>query len=208
LIVATACAAVVGAAGCSGPATPVAVPSADSSAPAPDVSPAPVTAPGASSGPSSPSAIAVVHASHACAAADLAVTVVGGDGAGGSAQAVLRFRNIGPSACSLRGYPTVLAVDAAHHASLPATHSLDALFGGTATVATIDVAPGRTASATLEWGDNPVGTATTCTAYPTIEVTPPGTRHAVRLRMPLPVQGCTGVSVLPVVAGARGTIAT
>jgi hypothetical protein len=88
------------------------------------------------------------------------------------------------------------------------THSLNALWGGTAKVATIDVALGQVASATLDWGDNPVGNATTCPAYPTIEVIPPGTRTAVRLRMPLPVQGCSGVSVLPVVAGTRGTVPT
>lgn len=102
----------------------------------------------------------------------------------------------------------MVAVDTAHDKSISSTKSLAALWGGTAKVATIDIAPGHAASATLEWTDNPVGNATTCLAYPNVEVTPPGARKAVRLRMPLPVQGCTGVSVLPVVAGTRGTFPT
>ena len=170
-----------------------------------------MASPSASSGPTSAnshSAVALVHANHACTTSDLALTVVGGDGAGGSAQAILRFRNVGQTACSLRGFPIVLAVDTAHHTSITTTQSLNALWGGTATVATIDVAPGKAASATLEWTDNPVGDETTCPAYPTVDVTPPGARIAVRLRMPLPVQGCSGVSVLPVVAGTRGTVPT
>jgi hypothetical protein len=209
-VVATMCAGLMGLSGCSGSTIPILAPSADSSEAATTALAHPVTSSVVSAGPSSsssPSTVAVVHALHGCVTSDLAVSVVGGDGAGGGAQAILRFRNIGPAPCSLRGYPTVLSLDTAHHRSLPTGHSLRALWGGTATVSTIDIADGQTASATLEWGDNPVGTATTCPAFPTIAVTAPGTRRAVRLRIPLPVQGCSGVSVLPVVAGIGGTVA-
>jgi hypothetical protein len=143
-------------------------------------------------------------ASRPCAASDLKVTETGGDGAGGSAQAVLVFRNVGTVACWLRGYPTVAAEGS--NQVLPATHTLDALWGGSAVVSTIPIAPGQAASATLQWGDNPGGNVTTCLSSPVLAVTPPGTTDVTRLQTPAFVSVCNGPWVLPVVAGTRGTV--
>ena len=145
-------------------------------------------------------------ASRPCAGSDLKVTETGGDGAGGSAQAVLVFRNVGTVACWLRGYPTVAAEGSNHGAVLRATHTLDALWGGSAVVSTIPIAPGQAASATLQWGDSPAGNVTTCLSHPVLAVTPPGTTDVTRLQTPAFVSVCNGPSVLPVVAGTRGTV--
>jgi hypothetical protein len=178
------------------------VPVMGSASPLSSLSPSPVspsTTPDTTS--SSPQS-----ASLPCAGSDLKVTVTGGDGAGGSAQAVLIFRNMGTVACSLRGYPTVAAEGSNHGAVLRATHTLDALWGGSAVVSTIPIEPGQAASATLQWGDSPGGTVTTCLSHPTLAVTPPDTTDVTRLHNFALVSVCIGPSVLPVVAGTRGTV--
>ena len=178
------------------------VPVTGPASPLSSLSPSPVSRPAApdttSSSPQS--------ASGPCAGSDLKVTETGGDGAGGSAQAVLIFRNVGTVACSLRGYPTVAAESSTNGAVLRATHTMDALWGGSAIVSTIAIEPGQAASATLQWGDSPGGTVTTCLSHPTLAVTPPDTTNVTRLPTPAFVSVCSGLSVLPVVAGPRGTV--
>lgn len=132
-----------------------------------------------------------------CTAAQLTIAAGPAGGAAGHLYLPVLFRNSGTSACSLRGYPGVDALDAAGHRVVAATR-----VGGTP-INRITLAPGGAASAMVGAVDVPIGTATACPkAYAGLLVTPPNLTTSVRVAASLPA--CAGLTVNPLVAGANG----
>jgi hypothetical protein len=123
----------------------------------------------------------------------------------------LRFQNLGTSTCALEGFPLLVGVTGAG-VNTTATH-WTAVGGpgdyppieGTPTVV---LAPGDSAFAGYEGGDNPHGPSPSCPpAYVSLEVTAPGTTTSVTvsafnswLGQNLPA--CDGIAVSPVVAAS------
>jgi hypothetical protein len=76
--------------------------------------------------------------------------------------------------------------------------------------AVVTLAPGKTASAEIEGTDNPLNNQATCTYYPNLLVTPPGTTQSVQIGIQFPgseisgFPGCTAITVNPVVPGSLG----
>ena len=141
----------------------------------------------------------------ACASSQLSISAGQSEAGLGHIGVPLLFRNTGPAACSLYGYPGVAGLDAEGNQVVQATRTpsgyLGGLTPGATTPAAVDVAPGQVASALVEGTDVPVGTAP-CPQYPALLVTPPGATESVRVRATLP--GCSPIEVHPVVPGSSG----
>ena len=122
------------------------------------------------------------------------------NGAAGSIAVPILFKNISQRTCTLQGYPGVAGLNAAGQQVVQAVRTT---FGGhTGVPAAVSLAPSQTASAPVQGRDVPVGTATTCTSYPKLLITPPGETHSQQVIVTLP--GCNGLRVGPVVAGTMG----
>jgi hypothetical protein len=108
----------------------------------------------ASAAPARPAAPAA--AVHGCAAADLAVWVnqEAGDAAAGTWYFPLEFTNTSGHACSIDGYPSVSATDAAGR-QLGDPAARDPLYPGR----TVVIPAGGTAHALLGWGSAEVSTS-------------------------------------------------
>ena len=197
--------------GCSASGVPAAVlsvsPSEATSLPAATSASAgstPASAGSTTSGPTtSPGSTLTARLASACTTSDLKVSLISaGVGLGHWAE-ILRFHNVGRGACSLRGYPEVVALDPAHGLVVIGVPSLSGYLGS-ARITTVAVPSGQFASSLIEGGDNPVGNATSCPSYPVVKITPPGTHVSIRVHVDGSLSGCTGIEVHPVVAGTRG----
>jgi hypothetical protein len=159
-----------------------------------------------------------VTAAPACRDGQISVTPLRGGAAAGSIGQVVQFANTSSSTCTLTGYPGVAALDAAGAQVLQASRQLNGMLGGVQngapTPPTVTLAPGAVASATIEGGDNPVGTATACPYYPSFLVTPPGMTQPVKVAVDVSAfawhgfAGCVGLYVDPVVPGNTGRLVT
>ncbi len=89
------------------------------------------------------------------------------------------------------------------------TGMVGGVYGGTA-VPAVTLAPGQVASAEIEGGDNPTGSAASCPTYPAFLVTAPGATGSTQITAGvagsnLPgFQGCETITVNPVVPGIMG----
>jgi hypothetical protein len=206
VLVVTAAAAVV-ATGCA----------ASGTAPAPPPSPSVTDAPG-TSGASSGNATGVAGSGSAtslqeCAAGDLTVTTGATEAATGHSSLVLLFTNSGSASCFVQGYPGVAA-------QLPggrvynAVRAMTGYMGGDGapSPARVQMAPGVTASALIEWLHFPQDgsasvTAADCAGDGAVRllVTAPDRTAPVTLAPPAPVSPiCWGFEVHPLVAGSVG----
>jgi hypothetical protein len=135
----------------------------------------------------------------------------------GSASEVIAFKNVGATACSLTGFPGVAVLDAAGTQVEQAVRLQAAMMGGDydgARPATVTLAPGQEATATVEGSDNPVGAATDCPYYPAFLVTAPDQTRSVMLsavgaQWPGAANhgfpGCSRIVVTPLVPGDTGS---
>lgn len=185
-------------AGCSssskGSAQPTNPPSSSASAsPTPSVTPSATTAP-----TPTPSQTPTEPAIY-CRLSELSVTPGQSQGAAGSITVPILFKNIGTRTCVLQGYPGVAGLNAANQ---QVTQAVRTPFTHVGPPSAISIAPGQTASAPVQGSDVPVGSATTCTSYPSLLVTPPNETHSQQVNVSLP--GCNGLRVGPVVAGTAG----
>ena len=203
----------------SGSSTPSAtIPSASApSASAPAAAPSDTTAgsPSSAPGTTAPTTAApvgttapaaVTHSVPACTGSQIKVTPGQWGGATGHIGGAVLFRNTSRSTCSLYGYPGVAGLDSAGRQEVQATRVPRGFIGGlptpTSHPTTVVLAPGAVASAVVEGVDVPSGNATSCPSYPSILVTPPGTRSSTHLSLAVP--GCGGIQVHPVVPGTSG----
>jgi hypothetical protein len=131
----------------------------------------------------------------------------------------LVFTNGSKTACSVSGYPVVVALDAQGHNVATAESVSDGLLAlppGITAPPTVPVKPGQSVSATVEGGDNPVGMATSCTDYPSFLVTPPGQSQAAKVTLMVidttkhvaPFPGCWPIVVSPMVDGTYGVVSS
>jgi hypothetical protein len=128
----------------------------------------------------------------ACTSSSLAVTATFTDGAAGHSYAAVIFRNTGPVACTLRGYPGIAALNSVGGVIGHAGHASGY------PVYTITVPVQGFASSLMSWMNfNPV-TSGPCTWSHSIAATPEGTTHSTRL--PVSVSICN-LTVRPTVAG-------
>ena len=151
-----------------------------------------------------------------CQNGQLAVTVLGNGAAAGSVGQVIGFINVSKVACTLTGYPGVAGLDAQGRQVAQAQRQLMGMLGGLANGATappaVTLAPGQGASAMVEGTDNPVGTATSCTSYPSLLVTPPNLTQSTKVTFSLSgstiagFPGCSGLRVDPLVPGHAGRL--
>jgi Protein of unknown function (DUF4232) len=198
-IVATAAAAVV-ATGCA----------ASGTAPATPDSPSVTDARGTSSSVAGSGAIA---SPQECTAADLTVTTGATGAAAGHSSLVLLFTNSGRASCVVQGYPGV-AVRLPGGRAYDAVRVMTGYMGGDAAPAPVRVqlAPGVTASALIEWLHFPRDgsasvTAADCAGHGAVRllVTAPDRTAPATLAPPGPVSPvCWGFEVHPIVAGPAG----
>jgi hypothetical protein len=151
-----------------------------------------------------------------CENGQIAVTVHDAGAAAGSIGQVIGFTNVSKVACTLTGYPGVAGLDARGRQVIQAQRQLMGMLGGLAngatTPPTVTVRPGQSASAMVEGTDNPVGTATTCTYYPSLLVTPPNLTRSTKVTETISgssvpgFPGCSGIRVDPVVPGVKGRV--
>ncbi len=160
-----------------------------------------VTGPGAATSP------------RECAAADLTVTSEAAGAAAGHSSLVLLFTNSGHASCFVRGYPGV-AVQLPGGRVYDAVRAMTGYMGGDAAPSPVRVqlAPGVTASALIEWLHFPQDgsasvTAADCAGHGALRllVTAPGRTAPAMLAPPDPVSPvCWGFEVHPIVAGSAG----
>ena len=115
------------------------------------------------------------------------------------------FQNVGQSTCSLHGFPGVAGLDDAGNQVAQATRvvNLAPFSGSTASLPTVTLAPGDSASALVFGSDVPTGTATSCVSFAALLVTPPNALQSVRVTATVP--GCAGLRVGPVYPGTTGS---
>lgn len=151
-----------------------------------------------------------------CENGQIAVTVHAAGAAAGSSGQVIGFVNVSKVACTLTGYPGVAGLDAQGRQVIQAQRQLMGMLGGCANFATtpptVTLRPGQSASAMVEGTDNPVGTATSCTYYPSLLVTTPNLTRPIKVTETLSgssvpgFPGCSGIRVDPVVPGVTGRL--
>ena len=138
-----------------------------------------------------------------CGNAAIAVSAGPDDSGAGHGSFVLLFRNRIAHACTLYGYPGLDALNATGGVIKHARRTLNGYSGGTTHgLQTVRVAPGRYASATVEWLNFNPQTAGACRFSASIAATVPNTAHTVVLDRSVSV--CR-LQVHPVVAGRSGS---
>jgi hypothetical protein len=141
----------------------------------------------------------------ACTSAQLAVTL--GERQQVMAQPAIAvvFTNTSDTPCTLYGYPGVAGLDSFGHQIAQAFRTPQVYEGGapTGVPATVTLASGAQASASIGGGANPINAALTCPAdYTAALITPPGTTASTVL--PIDFPSCSGLAVTPVVPCATG----
>jgi hypothetical protein len=113
--------------------------------------------------------------------------------------------NSSTTTCLLHGFPGVAGLDNAGNQIAQAAREVNQVpfTGSTASLPTVQLTPGSTASALLLATDVPMGTATSCVTYAGLLVTPPNTFQSVHLATMLP--GCSGLRIGPVYSGTSGS---
>jgi len=138
----------------------------------------------------------------ACGNSAVAVGASATQGATGHGNLILTFKNRSSHSCSLYGYPGLDALDRSGHVLRHAQRTLSGFTGGsTHGLRTIVLAPGRYASADVEWMNFHPTTGTACRFSAAIAVTPAGTTHTVHFGRSVSV--CS-LQVHPTVAGRTG----
>lgn len=174
-----------------------------------------VSAPATTSSAST-TASTVAVAGSACTDAQISVRPGSYGAATGNVAQVVLFVNVSATTCTLTGYPGAAGLNAAGAQVIQATRRLAGFLGGLQngqqTPPTVTLAPGATASADVEGGDNPLNGATSCTTYPKLLVTPPNLTQSTAITVGPPgsgitgFPGCAGLSVNPIVPGDSGRL--
>jgi hypothetical protein len=165
--------------------------------------------PGPSSVPTTPSTAPVSDralpppAETDCSLSQLAVSDSNGSAGSTHRATILVFRNTSTVTCHLAGYPGVAGLNASDQQVAQATRTLSGYLGGARSAATVQLAPGQSASATVEAMAIDATTGNSCTPYAGILVTPPNETHSIKLAWPN--DGCSSLQIHPVVPGTTGS---
>ncbi|MCW2706768.1 MAG: hypothetical protein JWM22_610 [Frankiales bacterium] len=123
--------------------------------------------------------------------------------AAGTSFLVFVFRNAGAVPCRLQGYPDVSATESHTGRTIVARHLSDSFLGISGkSAASYLLRPGEHVSATVEGGNNPAGTATSCTVLHPFQAGANGSSSTVDRT----VSNCAGLAVTNFVPGASGMI--
>jgi Protein of unknown function (DUF4232) len=145
-----------------------------------------------------------------CTAAQLTLATGPWEGAGGHGGFPLRFTNGSATGCTLTGYPGAAVLSSSGQQVVQASRTPAGYLGGLAanqsSPPVVDLGPGQTAAAMLEWIENPQAPQqTTCPTYGAVLVTPPDTSQSTELAAPSPIDLCANLEVHPVVSGTTGS---
>jgi hypothetical protein len=145
-----------------------------------------------------------------CSFAQLQISA-GHEGAGlGHEGGAILFENVGPSPCSLQGYPGVAGLSTTGAQAVQAEWTPQGYLGGlassSATPPLVVLQPHAVASSLVEGTDMPVGNETSCPTYHRLLVTPPTSTQSATLDLGLP--GCSRIQAHPVVPGSTGSQAS
>lgn len=164
----------------------------------------PPTTTTSSSVPSATSTSTTAASTPNCVTSDLQVTAGMSSGAAGTIGQVILFQNSGTTTCLLHGFPGVAGLDGNGNQLAQATRVVNnaPFTGSAASLPTVQMAPGVTASALILSSDVPTGSATSCVNYAALLVTPPNATQSVHLSVQMP--GCSGLRVGPVYSGTTG----
>jgi hypothetical protein len=140
----------------------------------------------------------------ACGNADITVSLGTGDAAMSHDSQVLKFTNSSGRTCTLRGYPGASVIGGGR-TLLDATRELNGYIGDERQLTsppTVVLAPGKTASAVLEWEAN-AGEKCYSNGSGNLVTTPPNTTRSTSLRaITVGAQGvCASFEIHPVVPG-------
>jgi hypothetical protein len=145
-------------------------------------------------------------AAGACTSGDFAISAVDSFAGLGAVGGYLRFENVGTESCVLTGWPNLVGVTVGGSRAI-ATHSTAILdYPPDAGMPDVIIAPGESAFAGFQGGDNPTGDARTCPpSYRTLEVSAPGTTKTVSISaynawLGQDLTSCSGIEVTPVIA--------
>jgi hypothetical protein len=151
-----------------------------------------------------------------CRSDQIRVTSLSGGAGAGNVNQWFGFANVGNRACTVTGYPRIVALDAEGE-QVAVAEQRHTWFDGISTTVSpapvVTLHPGQTASAVLGGTAIPVGSARTCPpGYPALLVTPPGGTQPVKVSAmdgwePGSFPGCSAIWVTPVVPGTSGTVA-
>jgi hypothetical protein len=171
--------------------------------PAPSATAAPSVTPTASPAPSlSPKPTAVPPYVFACGGTPLTVALVAGDAASGTWRALIGFTNTSTQACTIGGYPTVVALDQAGATVTGQASSTGALVSSSYPAqASFTLAPGDQAGAEIS-GTQVDAHGQTCPAYQWLRVNSPGGYFDMEISSFIPngvqyAAVCGGFSVSP-----------
>jgi hypothetical protein len=141
-----------------------------------------------------------------CHAGDVSVSAADISPGSGHRGRIIRLRSTAAVACTLTGYPDVVAL-AADVALGVATHTSSGYLGGVGggqAPPTVRLAPGSTASFVVEALAFQQSDGRSCFAYQALEVTLPGDSAAVRLAWN-GTDACSALTVHPFVPGEAGS---
>ena len=165
-------------------------------------------------------------AAAACSVSDLRIT----DGLGGSQYVgpnlsasevggvmdIILFTNVGPSNCSMYGYPGLAMLNFAGEQTVQAQRTSTGTLGGIwppglqgvgdgySELPQVVLRPGESASAGVETSASSTGS---CTEYQDFLITPPGDTQSVRVNDFAPISACPSIDIDPVVPGSQAIYA-
>ena len=144
-----------------------------------------------------------------CARHRLSVALERSGVAAGTVEMTLGFTNIGPTACSLYGYPDIGMLDA-EGKPIPTELTTSTAFGGLPVPqGRVPLAPGATASFYMEFSDSTGYGSATCPRSTSIEVYPPASQARIVIPLSISPYGgstiatlkCGEITVSPVFSG-------
>lgn len=176
-----------------------------SPAPSPTVSPS-------GSAASSTSATFAAPATTTCTVAQLTVKAGGSAAATGHSDLIVEITNQGTATCTLSGFPTVtgtLQSGAVVHGA-DTTNVFIGMAKPRSGPSPVTLRPGAEAWVPLNFLDNPINGAASCSSFSSFSVTPPGVDKAYTVRAPNSGTGyppdCDGIKVPPVLSTADTVI--
>lgn len=162
-------------------------------------------APAASTPVASRSAASPAARAPRCRSTQLKITLILGGAATSNVKGVIGFTNHGNAPCTLKGWPSLVAITAAGKTAA-AAHAPGTYFWGTPGITTprrVTIQPGARAEAEFKGSDLPVDSR--CPpSYHRLRITPPGGTRASVISAWLPGLGgylpaCSPIQVSPVV---------
>ncbi|HKD98593.1 MAG TPA: DUF4232 domain-containing protein [Micromonosporaceae bacterium] len=142
-----------------------------------------------------------------CEQDGVTVSVTGEEAGLGNRAVVLIFTNRNDRACSMRGYPGVVALDIHGKQMAKAAETIAGYMGGVMNGSEppdVVLPPGGSASAMVEALGFDQSDGSACTRYYTLVVSVPGYNGTLPSEVPWGNDGCSELQVHPVVPGVDG----